>query len=103
MHAAGVRRPALVKRDGVAVTGNCLDAVVADLPACCSPAACGHLASASRTCTDRGQDLTCAQIAAEKRRGLRLWSEDAAKACNRLPAFDENVTSSLVLEGSWNS
>ena len=103
MGAAGVRRLTLVKRDGVAVTSNCLDASVADLPAFCSSAACGHPASASRTCTDRGQDLTCAQIAAEKRRGLRLWSEGPAKACNRLPVFDEGVTSSLVLEGSWNS
>ena len=87
MGAAGVRRLTLVKRDGVAVTSNCLDASVADLPAFCSSAACGHLASASRTCTDRGQDLTGAQIAAGMRRGLRLWIEDAAKACNRLPAF----------------
>ena len=90
MCAAEVRRPALVKRDGVAVTGNCLDTAVAGLPACCSSAACGHLASASRTCTDRGQDLTCAQVSAEERRVLRLWSEGAARTCNRLPAFDED-------------
>ena len=103
MGAAEDRRPALVKSDGTAVTGNRLDAVVANLPACCSSTACGHLASASRACTDRGQDLTCAQVSAEERRELGLWSEGAAKACNRLPAFDEDVTSSLTLEGSWNS
>ena len=103
MGAAGVRRPTLVKRDGVAVTSNCLDASVADLPAFCSSAACGHLASASRTCTDQGQDLTCAQVSAEERRVLRLWSEGAAETCGRLAAFDEDLTSSLTLKGSWNS
>ena len=66
-------------------------------------ATCGHLASASRTCSDRGQDLTCAQVSAEERRVLRLWSEGVAKTCGRLAAFDEDLTSSLTLKGSWNS
>ena len=66
-------------------------------------AVCGHLASASRTCSDRGQDLTCAQVSAEERRVLRLWSEGVAETCGRLAAFDEDLTSSLTLKSSWNS
>ena len=68
---AGGRRTAVLRCDDTAAT-------------------CGHLASASRICSDRGQDLTCAQVSAEERRVLRLWSEGAAKTCNRLPAFDED-------------
>ena len=93
-----------VKVRRTAVAGDRLAAVVMNLPTCCSSAARGaSLEGAARPCSGATTPPRPAATSQARRgRGPQLGSDGAAEACGRFAAFDEYLTSSVTLEGSWN-